>query len=229
MDDTIYDRYVPFYQAFERFFHGGIHDKAYDAFKACNYRSIKALADIQDGIITKKEMIVSRFKGGLADVGISITDEQAIQFNSQYNEEQSSIKMTENMCAILDCCKQRFDRIGIITNGDAKNQRKKINRMGLKHWISPELVIISGEHNVLKPSIEIFMIAGMAASTSPKEMIMIGDSYQTDICGAANYGMKTIWMDRHNESTIPGIVVPDYVVNSEEELLRLLRDNLYIS
>ena len=229
LDDTIYDRYVPFYQAFVRFFHVGSHDKAYDAFKASNYRSIKALADLQDGIITKKEMIIYRFKGGLADVGIPITDEQAIRFSSRYNEEQSRIKLTENMCAILDCCKLRFDKIGIITNGDAKSQREKIDRMGLKHWISPELIIISGEHNVLKPSFEIFMIAGIAARSSPKEMVMIGDSYQTDVCGAANYGMKTILMDRHNESAIPGIVIPDYVVNSEEELLGLLRDNLYIS
>ena len=222
LDDTIYDRFVPFCMAFKLFFLGEMSDKAYHAFRFSNFRSVKALADMQSGEITKNEMFVHRFKRGFADIGIFITDEQALRFNALYTEEQAGLKITDTMRAVLDCCKERFDKIGIITNGNAKRQREKVARMDLERWISPELIIISGEHNVLKPAIEIFMIAGLAAGATPEEMIMVGDSYQADICGAAEFGMKTIWMNRHSESAISGVIVPNYMVHSEEELLALL-------
>jgi len=222
LDDTIYDRFMPFSRAFELFFEGKMFDRAYDVFKACNLRSIKALADMQSGEITWNGMLVNRYKKGFADNGISISDEQAFHFNALYTDEQTRLKMTDTMSAILDCCKSKFEKTGIITNGNAKHQREKITRLGLDRWITPELIIISDEHKVLKPAYEIFRRAGLAAGASPKEMIMVGDSYQTDICGAVGFGMKAIWMNRHNESSTPGKIIPDHVVHNEEELLALI-------
>ncbi|MBQ3168751.1 MAG: HAD family hydrolase [Clostridia bacterium] len=55
----------------------------------------------------------------------------------------------------------------------------------------------------------------------PEEFIMIGDSPTSDIMGAGNAGMKTIYFDRHKKG-LGGNIRADYTVHALEEIFSIL-------
>ena len=51
-----------------------------------------------------------------------------------------------------------------------------------------------------KPNIEIFNFAMARADTKPSNSLMIGDSFDSDIIGSLNAGMKAIHFNSHAEN-----------------------------
>lgn len=64
------------------------------------------------------------------------------------------------------------------------------------HSISVEDVITSEDARSYKPRKEIFLLALERAEVDTSEVVHIGDSYSSDIQGAANIGIKPIWINR---------------------------------
>ena len=60
---------------------------------------------------------------------------------------------------------------------------------------------------------------------SRKEVLVIGDSLCTDILCAQNIGVHSCWFNWKKTEKTSDIVVPNYVINSFEELLLVLREN----
>ena len=51
------------------------------------------------------------------------------------------------------------------------------------------------------------------------DMLFIGDTYETDIVGAHNVGLKTVWINRNNASNVNGIST--YQIKDITELRKL--------
>lgn len=102
-----------------------------------------------------------------------------------------------NELARCDC------QLGIISNGDSTQQRKKIQTLGLAD-IFPT-VIISGDINFAKPKTEIFHAAANAAGKKPNECTYIGDNFQADIIGSGNASFTPIWINRYGEKNVDNI------------------------
>lgn len=110
-------------------------------------------------------------------------------------------------------------RLGIITNGIPDLQWEKIHGAGIEDFF--ENIIISGDFDVCKPDKEIFSIALKKFQALKKNCIMVGDSIKTDIIGANNNGINSVWVNRNNkENKYP--IKPDFIISNLIEIINIL-------
>ena len=108
-------------------------------------------------------------------------------------------------------------RLGVVTNGRAAEQRKKLSILG----IAPRFVhvAISEEVGVAKPDPAIFRGACSAMRIAPESVLFVGDSYELDYQAARTAGMSAVWLDRSGEARLTDGTVR---VSSLDELPTLL-------
>lgn len=217
LDDTLYDRAVPYQEAFSTFFGGRYAEKAAQAFDTVIHRGYEVFAAAHTGQMTMDAMHIYRHQQGLRDVGIEITAAQALEFQALYAGRQRKISLTETMRRVLDVCSARFAAIGVLTNGGVQSQQDKLASLGMERWAKPELILISDALGVMKPGPEIFHLAERAAGCGPEVLVYVGDSLTQDVAGAGGCGWETVWLNRRGERT-DGIR-PDWTVDSEAALL----------
>jgi putative hydrolase of the HAD superfamily len=90
--------------------------------------------------------------------------------------------------------------LAVLTNGPGDLQREKIKVSGLTSWFPT--VAISGELGFGKPGERAFEYTLAALGVSAGEAVMVGDSLERDIAGAAAAGMAAIWLNRTAERPI---------------------------
>ena len=76
----------------------------------------------------------------------------------------------------------------------------------------------SDEVRLSKPSTEIFLQTLHGLDVSPEQTIHVGDHLLNDVFGARRAGMKTIWIETHDESRPNVDVEPDATVASLEQV-----------
>ena len=84
--------------------------------------------------------------------------------------------------------------LGVITNGNGEQQRKKLEQTGILDRFST--VVVSEEIGVAKPSPRIFHHACAALQLAPASCSFVGDDWERDIEGALGAGLGAIWLDR---------------------------------
>ncbi|GAB3966762.1 HAD family hydrolase [Actinoallomurus acanthiterrae] len=94
--------------------------------------------------------------------------------------------------ALTERC--RHVRLGVVTNGDADQQRQKLLRVGLAADL-PD-VIASSEVGAAKPDPKIFREGCARLSLAPAEVAYVGDRLETDAMAARNAGLHGIWLNR---------------------------------
>lgn len=82
---------------------------------------------------------------------------------------------------------------GIVTNGFAEIQYKKIRKFDLVK--NGEQTIISEEVGYLKPHPGIFKYAVEKAGVKPQNVLYVGDSFNSDIEGGKRAGLRTAWFN----------------------------------
>lgn len=107
--------------------------------------------------------------------------------------------------------------VGLITNGDARQQNTKLDFSGLRGLF--DLAVVSGDEGVHKPNPELFRRAAMRLGLPPARCIYVGDHPINDMQGAREAGMHTVFMQASG-SFPPPPAVP--VVGSMAELLEHL-------
>ncbi|GGV40200.1 hydrolase [Actinomadura cremea] len=97
-------------------------------------------------------------------------------------------------------------RLGVITNGDVRQQRSKLEGIGLAGRL-PHLTA-SSEAGCAKPAAEIFHTACAGLGLGPDAVAYVGDRLLTDAQGAATAGLTGVWLDRSDGPApdAPGIV-----------------------
>ena len=88
-------------------------------------------------------------------------------------------------------------RLGVITNGDPGQQRRKLKATGIDQRFETE--VFSGELGIAKPDPGIFHEACRRLKISPGECVMVGDNLERDVLGARSAGMQAIWLRRDRE------------------------------
>ncbi|WP_433226803.1 HAD family hydrolase [Actinomadura formosensis] len=99
--------------------------------------------------------------------------------------------------AALDVLAGRGLRLGVITNGDAAQQRAKVEGLGLADLLP--YVVASSEAGSAKPAAGIFRTACAGLGVPPGEAAYVGDRLVTDARGAAAAGLRGIWLDRSGD------------------------------
>lgn len=99
--------------------------------------------------------------------------------------------VNEGLADILMALSADGCRLGIIAN-QPPECRASLTRRGLIDYF--EVIAISEELGLHKPSPKIFQWAMDRATSSPEECVMVGDRMDNDIVPAAALGMKTVWL-----------------------------------
>lgn len=201
LDDTLYERSLPFREALEEFGISLPPDGVDRLYSCCKKRCDEVFHACQRGEITPEAMTIHRYCMGFSDMGLSITAEEAPVLQALYEARQRRITLSEQTTEMLNFCKREYGRLGIITNGGGSHQRAKINALGLTRWVDPELILISGEVGILKPDLRIFRIAEQRAGFPPEALLFVGDSPENDIAPAARAGWQTRLIDMRDAST----------------------------
>lgn len=121
---------------------------------------------------------------------------------------------------VLDVLAARGLRLGVITNGDAAQQRRKVDAIGLADVLP--YVVASSEAGSAKPDAGIFRTACAGLGVPPDEVAYVGDRLVTDAQGAAAAGLEGIWLDRSDDLVPEELTVPR--ITTLEALPRLLAD-----
>lgn len=222
LDDTIYDRSIPFGRAVEQVLGyplSGDVRSWYHTYSICSQEMFEAHVR---GEITLEESHILRIRKAMQCFQIPFSKEQEPAFQKAYSQEQGRIEMSQTMKEILDFCAGEKVCMGVITNGPVEHQMKKRKTLGLEKWIPEEHYLISDGIGYTKPDEGAFRCAEKAFKLSAGQLYMIGDSYSSDICGAARAGWKTIWLNKDHDTVPENGIEPDYMASSEEELKKLL-------
>ena len=107
----------------------------------------------------------------------------------------------------------------IVTNGFIEVQYEKFDKSGLKDCFSH--IVLSEEVGCQKPNPRIFEEALRLNGLSADEVVMVGDSWYSDIQGAINAGIDQIWI-RKSKDPLPEGQSATYLVQSLSEVMEIL-------
>jgi putative hydrolase of the HAD superfamily len=128
----------------------------------------------------------------------TLTDEAADQLFSRYLAAyEAAWSLFPDVRSCLDQLSQH--RLGVISNGQARQQRKKLMRTGIANRF--ECILISEECGCAKPSEDIFLRACAMTGESPNNAAYVGDQYHLDAEAARRAGLLGVWLDRHAKAT----------------------------
>jgi 2-haloalkanoic acid dehalogenase type II len=109
----------------------------------------------------------------------------------------------------------RHARIAVIANADHDYLMRCLNHNGLRF----DLVVDSETARCYKPDPRIFQRACEALPVPAGEAVMVGDTPETDIQGARQAGLRTVWLNRDHRDWPANLAGPDAVIDDLGQLL----------
>ena len=111
----------------------------------------------------------------------------------------------------------------VVTNGFIEVQYEKFDKSGLRDCFAH--IVLSEEVGCQKPNPRIFEEALRMNGLQAEDVVMIGDSWNSDIQGAINAGIDQIWINKNKE---PGAESPDTIVQTATYIVKSLSDVMNI-
>lgn len=109
----------------------------------------------------------------------------------------------------------------VITNGPEFSQIPKIERVNLTQHV--DHIIIGGQEPEEKPALSIFTKALKLANCQAHEAIHVGDSLATDITGAYNSGITSVWIQHQQPLDAELGINPHHTLLHPSEIPALIR------
>lgn len=244
-DDTLYDTHGNAVIALrEVFAHFSLAD--YIADKEAFYRDYwETNVDLWDkyahGLITRDYLIVERFRHPLA-IGSGL-EENTLPFDETLGDFPEStrrycLEVSDyflSRCAtkpgvvkgaheLMEYLKSRGYRLHMTSNGFHEVQYSKLRASQLFDFF--DTIVLSEDAGVNKPHPDFFRYAFEQSGAPRETTLMIGDNLVTDILGAKQAGLTTLYFNRKGEerpATVEGHPDPvDYEVRSLAEIMNIL-------
>ena len=145
----------------------------------------------------------------------AVAERACTEYKNIRNSKHNLFPETTGTLTVLT---ERY-KLGLITNGAPDLQWKKIDGGNLRHFFG--YIAISGECGYAKPDKRLFDSVLRGLKSLPSNTIMVGNNLQTDIKGAQDYGILTIWVDRDGNSLTDNII-PDYKISNLSEVIEIV-------
>ena len=193
----------------------------YKLFKAYN----KSLwLELEKAHITRTELFTMRFNYIFEKCEGDSTGLDPLKLNSDFIRTMlENGVLLDGALEFLEKLKAQIKdaRIYVITNGVTINARGRIESTGMDKYLDG--LFVSEDMGVNKPSVEYFDMV-LDKIMEPKEScIVIGDSLSSDMLGAKNAGMASVWfMPEGDVETAMNEYAIDYTAASFDELLQIL-------
>ncbi|MFC4544664.1 HAD family hydrolase [Halosolutus amylolyticus] len=203
LDGTLCSYAVPFEEQFESTVapYGEPSEAAYDAY-------VDRLLDALDSC--ESEPYRRAFEAVTDRIPLDVTPETLAREYCEVEREASVVSADTRR--VLDRVAKTAP-IGILTNGDDRQQRSKLEHHGLAEAVDE--VIVSNGVDVRKPDRRIFDLA--KARLPADDYVYVGDSYEEDVLGARQAGFRTVYVTANDEPA--DVEAADAVVSSVGDLL----------
>lgn len=200
---------------FKKYNLGECSDEMLKMYSAINSKYWQML---ENGKLTKKEILVGRFREFFEIIGADITIVEA--FNRDYQVALGDhIEFVEGAKETLLSQKGKYT-LAAVTNGTKIAQEKKLRLSGLCEIF--DAIFISENIGAEKPNKEFFdYVFEKLGITDKREVLIIGDSLTGDMKGGCLAGIDTCWFNpTHKPNTL------DFSVTYEVDRLDKIADIL---
>ena len=119
---------------------------------------------------------------------------------------------------VLDYLSERY-KLYIASNGPHQSQIRKLYNTHILEYFKG--VVTSEDAGYSKPKKEFFEYMFKSFDIDPRESAYVGDSLSSDILGANNAGMCSIWYNRYRMKNNTGII-PDIEIKDIKQLKKIL-------
>ena len=106
--------------------------------------------------------------------------------------------------------------MGVLSNGNTYPER-----CGLEGYF--QFAVFAQDYGIHKPDPQLFDIAVGHAGCTKDQLLHVGDSFQNDVLGAKQAGVRSVWLNRHgvkNETEQQ----PNFEISSLRELIEILEN-----
>lgn len=193
LDDTLLDFRASEKLSFERVLRElGFGDDIDGLFQQYQDINIALWRAFEAGTVSKEFLKVERFRRTFSDNGLEMDPQQAsLRYLEALSETVVLIDGARQLCETLAA----KGEVGIITNGVAGIQQRRIDSSGLGEYIS--FTATSEACGYAKPDSRFFeFAANMARAPFRKEAtVIVGDRLDADILGANRFGIESCWFN----------------------------------
>ena len=167
----------------------------------------------EDGFLDQQTLKKRRFELLFEEVGYKV---DATLFGKTYLKYLSETNyLIPGARSLLDELRPKY-KLAIITNGLKIVQRPRIQNAHLTEYF--DSIIVSEEIGSAKPDARFFDIAfSQAGQPDKKEVLVIGDSLNSDIKGGYNYGLDTCWYNPEQKSS--KLIHPTFEIKELNDLV----------
>lgn len=158
----------------------------------------------------------------LAERGVdNVSDEAAQVLQDKFDSDRlEAFDFYPGIVTFLADARKLFTLV-VITNGPEFSQTPKIERVHLAEHV--DHIIIGGQEPEEKPAISIFDKALKLANCQAHEVIHVGDSLASDIAGAHNSGITSVWVQHQQPLDAELGINPHHTVLHPSEIPALIR------
>jgi HAD superfamily hydrolase (TIGR01549 family) len=196
-------------------------DKFQEAFHAKFHFTEVTMEDIEFRHIYTKDRISQVLEGIDVKVRLLEIDLLKDEFESEMLHDPPQLKI--GVKKTLENLAPNY-QIGLISNTGV-TPGKTINKVLEEYNILQyfDSTIYSDEIGLFKPHPKMFEIPLNKFKVKSKDAVHVGDMLETDIKGAKNYGMNTIWFNDMN-SPKPTEILPDYEIKQISEVIQIIQE-----
>lgn len=220
IDDTLYDQLHAFKRAIKNLQISSQNDLDISSlYQLMNKYGDETFSSTGFDQAKLRSMQIFRIKRALQDYGVKITNEQALNFQLDFEKYQNDIELFPKMEELLNLLVAKEQVLGIITNGTVDKQLKKVKALKLGKWVPKNNILISEAAGVSKPEKAIFKCFEnkLFLPLEKQNVFYVGDNYLNDIIGPKSVGWNTIWAN-YREYNKPIECVADYIVQAPKSL-----------
>lgn len=184
-------------------------DRLYQEANALCWREYEA------GLITVPVLKEKRFALFFSALGLEADSHEAGEAYAAYLGEKA--ELLPGARELLDSLRPGHS-LYIITNGFESTQRSRISSTGLDGYFQD--IFISESAGASKPSRAFFDYVFRRIPFKPSETLVIGDSETSDMKGALDYGIESVYLSFEGKTS----AIASHSVSSYAELAALLHD-----
>jgi putative hydrolase of the HAD superfamily len=182
-------------------------------------------------LVTKEYLSFDRFffplmhgsKGGERRLGDKAIRQEVAALAEQLSED--FLNMTTARFSLLEGAEELVRYLAkkypltVVTNGFVEVQYEKFDKSGLRDCFAH--IVLSEEVGCQKPNPRIFEEALRMNGLAAEDVVMIGDSWNSDIQGAINAGIDQIWIRKSKDPLSEGQTAT-YLVKTLSEIMDIL-------
>lgn len=157
---------------------------------------------------------IDAWRAALAECGVK-DEPLALKLAALFpHEKNDRTSVYEGAREVVDEMARQY-RVGMITNGVPDLQHEKMRRSRFVGRFDP--LVISGELGIGKPDARVFEHLLGRADVKAANAVMVGNSLVSDIAGARNAGVASVWIN-HDGISAPADCRPTVEIRGIREL-----------